>query len=215
MDTCAARIAGELTRHIFARCSAHDLAVLAGSCRACHRVAAGALAGVGCRQRDADGAWPWLPPGGRTVRRARWCAAARYCGFDVVRGVLRSRWNAIFNQAEGERCGADERFQSAGGEAWVELAEGKLCGVLSCAGLLECGSAGAKAVNTVRALKSTRGKRVQPLHGDAADDRTLGHLPTADVPLSVIWAIRPSTRLWVHSQGCGGAGINGDCAASW
>ena len=93
-----------------------------------------------------------------------------------------------------------------GGEAWAELSEEALAGVLARVRLLECGSAVVKRVNTVRALKSTRGRRVQPLYGDAADDRTLGHLRAADVPLSIIWAIQPGTRLWVHRHGCRSTG---------
>lgn len=125
--------------------------------------------------------------------------------------VHTTKFEPIFNgHAPGE---APLRFMGTNG-GWQPALEKAFTTALGSAGLLAC-SQGTKVVNDCYALRSlacaddahvAESLGRQPAHSDspaAADGKPqLGELDDADVPLSVLLAIMPGTKLWIFPSGC-------------
>ena len=127
----------------------------------------------------------------------------------IVHGT---KFEPIFNgHAPGEE---PLRFMGTNG-GWQPTLEWAFTAALGSAGLLACSDGSTKVVNDCYALRSlacaddehvAEALGRQPAHSDspaAAEGKPqLAELHDADVPLSVLLAIMPGTKLWVFPSGC-------------
>ena len=112
---------------------------------------------------------------------------------DTVDMIYESRYFPIFNGYDGEKVTYDGKRIMAEGE-WRSAFRKKLKYFLHKEGFMECAK-GKKTVHDVYALRSLPGCPIQPKHSDSAAEESLRHEDPSNVPLAILYAIEPETKL--------------------
>lgn len=115
---------------------------------------------------------------------------------DTFDSIKNSRFLSIFNGLDDkEEVTYDGKRLMATGE-WAYIFKKKLKHFLEQCGFLYSAN-GVKSITEVYALKSLAGCPEQPKHADSAPEASLRHKDPTDVPLAVLCAVEPNTKLKV------------------
>lgn len=112
---------------------------------------------------------------------------------DTMDMIRESRYFPIFNGVDGDKVTYDGKRVMAEGE-WRSTFRKKLKQFLKEKGFMTCAD-GTKTVQDVYALRSLPGCPIQPKHCDSALEETLRDEDSTNVPLAVLYAIEPDTKL--------------------
>lgn len=121
---------------------------------------------------------------------------------DTIEQIEDSEFHPIFNGVDevGLQLTYDGKRVMATGP-WRGAFKRKLKDFLSVHSFLKCHN-GEKTISEVYALRSLSGCPIQPKHADSATEEGLRLLEPSDVPLAVLYAIEPNTKLkiWPFDQ---------------
>lgn len=114
---------------------------------------------------------------------------------DTLESIDNSNFHPIFNGVDEENLKLTydgKRLMATG--RWGTTFKAKLRHFLDTYGFLRC-SSGTKSISEVYALRSLKGCPMQPKHADSATEEGLRTKDPTDVPLAVLYAIEPCTKL--------------------
>lgn len=118
---------------------------------------------------------------------------------NTIDAIYDSRYVPIFNGVKNDALTYDGKRLQAEGE-WRPTFRKKLECFLKMQGFMRCNN-GTKHIKDVYALKSLAGCPMQPKHADSAFEEAMRDTDPTDVPLAVIYALEPDTRLMVWTFG--------------